>query len=198
LKQSMIDGDRFTCPHTGFTVLKPATWAWMPGVWMQPEREAIVARTSEGQELLESGHAPVACFTRDHASDYHVNPTAQVFRRVVIGPADLDELARVLPETFAGMFHHCRMRDLTTDAILGGRRALRYVVEYTMTVGDSEEEPVGFRCRCIGHVVPVAGYALTLTIASSTAKRYRYDDDVARILGSAGFSRAGAPTRRLN
>jgi hypothetical protein len=193
----MIDGDRFTCPHTGFTVLKPATWAWVPGVWMQPERDAIVARTPEGQDMLASSQAPVACFTRAHGSNSHLDPTAQLFCRPVIGRADLDELARGLPETFAGMFHHCRMRDLTTDAILGGRRALRYVVEYTMTVGEGEGESVGFRCRCSGHVVPVRGYALTLTIASSTTKRYRYDEDVARILASVGFNRAGASTRRV-
>ena len=120
-----------------------------------------------------------------------MNPTAQLFRRPLTGPADWAEAADALRVTLPRLFSRCRVRELTTEAVLAGRRAVRYTVDYTLALrSEDAAEPVEFRCRCRGHIVPVGAYALTLTIATSTVARYREDDAVAAILGSASFAPA--------
>ena len=182
----MISGNTFTCPITGLSITKPDRWEFMPGPWTRPEREILVAPTEEGQAILQSGNDPIVCFFRPHGSSRDLNPTVQVFRRAFSGPADFDELATAVRATVPTMLHDANIRELTTTAILAGRRALRYVVEYAL-VGAVEDVTVRFRCRCVGHIVPCHGHGITITVATPSRKAYRFDPEVDAVLGSVRF-----------
>ena len=179
----MLKGDLFVGPATGLSLRKPPEWEWIPGPWMRPERDAVAAATDQGQEILDAAQTPIVCLIRPHGSAQHMDPTVQLFCRPIGGPADLGQLSDALRVTLPQVFHRCRFLELTTDAILAGHRALRYLIEYTLVVEPGAE----FRCRCLAHVVLHDGHALTLTIATTTARRYRFDDDLAAILGSVTF-----------
>jgi hypothetical protein len=179
----MVKGDVFTCPATGLSIRKPPDWEWIPGTWMRPESEPLTSASEEPEAVLDAGQIPIACLTRPHGSANHMDPTVQLFRRLMFGAGDLGQLADALRVTLPQVFHRCRFLELTTDAILAGHRALRYEIDYTLVV----EPEVEFRCRCLAHVVLHGAHALTLTIATTTAKRYRFDEDLGAILGSVTF-----------
>lgn len=186
----MVRGDIFTCPATGLSLRKPPEWEWIPGPWMRPEQDELLAASDEGQAILEAGQVPIVCLTRPHGSAQHMDPTVQVFRRPIVGSADLTQLAETLRITLPQIFHRCRFLELTADAILAGHRALRYLIDYTLVV----EPGIDFRCRCLAHVVVHRDHALTLTMATTTARRYRFDGDLEAILGSVTFgARYDAP-----
>ena len=175
--------DVFTCPLTGFTLRRPDGWQFVPGAWAIADRGAAPTASAEARRMLQAGGTPIAVLTRAHGSARHVDPTAQLFRRFFAAPADLHELGRTVQASLPKVLHRCRFRELTTSAIIGGRRALRYLVDYSIVVAPG----VAFRCRCLGHIITCGPYALTLTLASSTAKRYRFDDDLGAVLASASF-----------
>ena len=184
-----MQDDVFTCPLTGFSVRRPDGWMFMPGVRAVAERGGLgAAPGSERRRLLDAGGTPIAVLTRAHGSARHVDPTVQLFRRFFAVPADLRELGRAVQASLPKVFDRCRFQELTTSAILGGRRALRYLVEYSIVPTPG----VAYRCRCLGHIITCGPYALTLTLASSTAKRYRFDAELDAVLASASFR---APTR---
>lgn len=185
----MVRGDLFTCPATGLSFRKPPEWEWIPGPWMRPGQD-VPPPASDEVEAFDIGQVPIVCLTRPHGSVLHMDPTVQVFRRPLIGLADLAQLADTLRVTLPQLFHRCRFLELTTDAILAGHRALRYLIDYTLVV----EPGLEFRCRCLAHVVVHREHALTLTMATTTARRYRFDDDLDAILGSVAFgARHDAP-----
>jgi hypothetical protein len=182
----MVSGDFFTCPRTRMTLRKPPRWHWLPGPWMNPERDSVRAATAEGLAMLLSAQAPIVCLTRPHGSRRHLDPTVQLFRRPIAGEGALDDLATSLRTTLPKMFHKCRFGEVTTDAILAGHRALRYLVDYTLL----SEPGIAYRCRCLGHFILHGRYGLTLTMSGSTAQRYRFEDDLQLILSSVTFQRA--------
>lgn len=175
--------DVFTCPLTGFSLRRPEGWAFVPGAWAIADRGGVRTASAEGRRMLDAGGTPIAVLTRAHRSARHVDPTAQLFRRFFAAPADLRELGRTVQASLPKVLHACRFHELTTSAILGGRRALRYLVDYSIVVAPGVE----FRCRCLGHIVTCGPYALTLTLASSTTKRYRFDAELDAVLASASF-----------
>lgn len=178
--------DLFTCPLTGFSLRRPEGWTFQSGAWAVADRAAVPAASAEGRRMLDAGGTPIAVLTRAHGSARHVDPTAQLFRRFFAAPADLRELGCTVQASLPKVLHRCRFLELTTSAILGGRRALRYLVEYSIVTAPN----LAFRCRCLGHIVTCGPYALTLTLASSTAKRYRFDADLGAVLASASFGAA--------
>ena len=180
--------DVYVCPFTGFSLRRPDGWSFVPGSWAVADRGGVPTASAEGRRLLDAGGTPIAVLTRAHGSMRHVDPTAQLFRRFFAVPADLHELGRTVQASLPKVLHRCRFRELTTSAILGGRRALRYLVDYSIVAAPD----VVYRCRCLGHIVTCGPYALTLTLASSTAKRYRFDHDLGAVLASASFQ---LPTR---
>ena len=183
-----MQDDVYTCPLTGFSVRRPDGWAFVPGAWAVADRRAGAgAAGTERRRLLDAGGTPIAVLTRAHGSARHVDPTVQLFRRFFAAPADLQELGRTVQASLPKVLDRCRFQELTTSAILGGRRALRYLVDYSIVTAPG----IAFRCRCLGHIITCGPYALTLTLASSTAKRYRFDDDLRAVLASASFR---APT----
>ena len=180
----MLSGNRFTCPETGFAITKPARWSFVPGPWMMPEREALAA-TEERRELLRSGSVPIVAFAYTHESIYDVNPTVQVFRRPFDGAGDLDELAAAVQSALPGLLARCVFREVTSAAMLAGRRALRYVVEYSIC---GEEPGVSLRCRMLGHSFLLTSHVLTVSMATSTRKAYRFEPELQQVLDSIRFS----------
>jgi hypothetical protein len=184
-------GDVFTCPHTGLSLRKPARWEWVPASWMTPDRDAVVSPSREGKRMLETTQAPIVCLTRAHGSERHVDPTVQLFRRPIPLDGALEDLAATLPTSLAKVFHECRFREITTDAILAGHRALRYLVDYTLLV----EPGSSYRCRCLGHVIVHHRHGMTLTMSGSTTRRYRFEEDLQSILSSVTFGRSSLHRR---
>jgi hypothetical protein len=159
---------------------------------MAPDRDAILSPSNEGRLMLETAQAPIVCLTRAHGSARHLDPTVQLFRRQIPVDGALENLAASLHTSLPKMFHRCRFREVTTDAILAGHRALRYLVDYTLLV----EPGTAYRCRCLGHVILHQRHGMTLTMSGSTIKRYRFEDDLQLILSSVTFHDAATGPRR--
>ena len=93
-----------------------------------------------------------------------------------------DIVRRDLPRTLDDF----RLGELTTGAILGGQRAVRFAGTYTLRLA-IEEVVRDYRCALLGYQLLVPGFIVTLTVASSSTKRYRCDAERQAIFDSVSF-----------
>ncbi len=163
----------------------------MPGPWMRPDRDAALPHTATGEELRRAASDPIAACYREHGSLLHPNPTAQLFRRPWDGSGGLSDVLAATQELFRSTWPDAKF-DLSTDhAMLAGVRAAHYVVRMTQEVR-VEDLVLRYRTLLTGYTMTVPGYVLTFTVARSTNKRYRADEDVAAMIASTRFERGAA------
>ena len=177
----------FTCPVTGFAFTRPERWAFMPPAWMHPEREAAWPESPAGVAAARLAEDPIAVCYRDHGSMRHINPTAQLFRRPWPHTVPIAQVLGAMQSHFTGLYDDAKFEVLTDHAMLAGARAAHYVVRFTQGVR-VEDEVVPYRTRLTGYTLIARGHALTFTVATSTTKAYRMDDEVAALLASARFA----------
>lgn len=161
---------------------------------MRPEREAALPAAHPaapgGESPGRDVNDPIMVCYRDHGSMHHLNPTAQLFRRPWLVAAPIADVLATMRDHFAGLWPDARFDVLTDRAVLAGVRAAHYVVRFTQRVR-VEDELVPYRTRLTGYTLMTRGHALTLTVATSTTKAYRMDDEVAALVASARFEHPG-------
>ena len=189
------DGDdTFRCPDTGFRVTKPPMWYFMPGAWMKPGQERLIAPSEVGQARLAAARAPLVAFRKDHDVSSELCPTAQVRRSVLPMDVSAAELAASVRASLPHQLHECRLLELSDMAVLAGRRGVRFCAEYVAISETTEEELVECDCRVTSHAIRIGEYVVTLAVTTPVAAALREEEDVRDIFASARVeSVAGTP-----
>jgi hypothetical protein len=189
----MISGSSFRCPVTGLSLVKPGSWEYLPGPWLRPDLDTVVPAPPDGATVIENGRAPILAIRRRHGSKRHPRPTVQLFRRPFEGPIDLTLLTCSVREKLPRFLPDCRFLELTLDALVAGQRAATYLMEYTLEVAAGDGgPPLRYRCRTRGYTIPRGSYAITITLLSSTVRRYGFWEDLREIERSISFSSGSA------
>ena len=186
--------DTFRCMDSGFEVTKPSSWYFMPGAWMKPGQERLVAASEQGQAQFASLRAPLVAFRKAHDVSGEMCPTAQVRRSVLPLDVSAPELAASVRASLPDLLQECRLLELSDTAILAGRRGVRFCAEYVAVSDTADGERVACDCRVTSHAIRIGPYVITLAVTTPIREDLRESEDVGGIFASARVAHiAGMP-----